>query len=68
MEIGKTYFILQSAPTGIRGKRVVVTKITSKTVWVRFDMGEIYFYRSEFKKWAQEIEPWTGSKLIHNFL
>lgn len=68
MEIGKSYIILGDAPTGLRGKKVKVIKLTKTTVWLAFDNGKTYLYHNEFKAWAKEVTSWSGSKLIHNFI
>lgn len=73
MEIGKTYIIDTNASTGLRGKRVKVIKVTKTTVWITFDqiprMGSTtWLYKSVFRIWAKELSPWSGSKLIHNFI
>jgi len=68
MEVGKSYMMDSFAPTGLRNKRVKVTKITKTTVWLAFDNGNTWLYISEFKLWAKELTSWTGSKLIYNFI
>jgi hypothetical protein len=69
MEIGKKYQLITNRHLGgLSGKKIVVTRITSRTVWFNFDNGNTYLYTKEFLKYAEEISPWSGSKLNFNFV
>ena len=70
MEIGKKYQLITNRSLGnLSGKKITVTRITSRTIWFRFDDGKsTYLYTKEFLKYTEEISPWSGSKLNFNFV
>ena len=75
MEIGKTYQFINDSNLGdYSSKKLVITKLTKRTVHFKYlgvtinDEDHSWLYASEFKKYVQEITPWSGSKLIHNFI
>jgi hypothetical protein len=70
MEIGKKYQLINNRYLGdLSGKKIVVTRITSRTVWFKFeDDRSTYLPTKRFLKYAEEISPWSGNKLAFNFL
>lgn len=78
IEVGKIYRIkdnefARGMGIGNPNTALVVTKVTSKTIWFRTipdenDYGETYLYKKEFNQLAEESSTWAGSKLNFNFV
>ena len=71
-EVGMKYMFRDVLPRQLiiyRGKTITITKVTTRTVWFKFDDSDdsSYFYTREFHEYTKPFGTWGNSKLKFHF-